>query len=143
MTDGDLLAQFLCLGLDLQTLPGAGGDGLLQQNVIACVQSSHDMAVVVPVLGGDDGGVSDGAQGQQLLAAAEAHILRHFQCVAQGFQPVGAELCDGNDGVAVLMCPVAVDGAAGTCADDDVGHGKILPFSFHHSTVPAGNQRWK
>ena len=66
-----------------------------------------------------------------------------IQRIAEGIQAVGAEFCHGDDGVAVFVGPGAVGGAAGACADDDVGHGKILLFSFHHSTVPAGNQRWK
>ena len=136
MADGDLLAQGIGLLLNLDAFLGIGGDGLLQQDVIAAVQSLHDVTVVIPVHGGDDGCIRDLTQGKEVIGIGEAAVSGNIPFLGHMGQTVGADLRNGCDFDALIMGPVAIDGAAGTGTDEDVFHMYCLLlylFSVYHS----------
>ena len=75
MTDSDFPAQSVCLCFNFHAFPGIRGDGLFQQNVITAVQCLHHMAVMIPVHGGDDGGIGELTQLQQFKERGVENIL--------------------------------------------------------------------
>ena len=96
-------------------------DGLLQQKVVALLQSLQRHGHVLAVLGGDDHGVRQPGLGQQLLIRGKAPVLREAVPLPQHGQALRTAVRPGCDAhslrVELLEGGVCLQAAAAAAAD--------------------------
>ena len=91
------------------------------------------MAEVIPIHGGDDGGIGDFTQGKKFADLHKPHFRRYIPEFSRFLQTVGAQFGDSRDFNTICVGPGAVNAAPGACSDNDVFHGYFsLFFSVYH-----------